>query len=116
MSQSPSSSNPAPASTVAPRPSSTTVSVTASSKEFRRLLRDFGYHYCLIESDKDDIIEASDTKVLSEMYSKLEDHLVSSSFFFFVCSIFIDLFIEAHARNHYTDVPLHEPWLGSFMI
>ena len=34
-SQLPSSSNPAPASTVAPRPSSTTVSVTASSKEFR---------------------------------------------------------------------------------
>ena len=80
-SQLPSSSNPVPVSTVAPRPSSTTVSVTASSKEFRRLLWDFGYHYCLIESNKDDIIEASDTKVLGEMYSKLEDHLVSSFLF-----------------------------------
>ena len=87
-----SSSHPASSSTV-PIPSSITVSVTASSKEFRRLLHDFGYNYCLIESDKDDIIEASDMKALSEMYSKLEDHLVSS---FFVCTIFIDLFIEAH--------------------
>ena len=94
VSQSPSSSNSASVSTVAPRPSSITVSVTASSKEFRQLLCDFGYNYCLIKSDKDDIIEASDTKALSEMYSKLEDHLVSS---FFICTIFIDLFIEVHA-------------------
>ena len=110
-SQLPSSSNPASVSTVAPRPFSTTVPVTVSSKEFGQLLHNFGYNYCLIKSTKDNIIETSDMKALSEI--KLGDYLVSS---FLVSTIFIDFFIELHALYYHTNVSIHEPWLGSFTI
>lgn len=70
----PTTSLPVPAASSTP-----STAVATRRKELVQLRRDFNYGYYVLESDKDDLLEASDPKILKEMCTKFGTHLVSCS-------------------------------------